>query len=141
MKRLRFSELLAVLRKTLATVFNRLNRDLGAFPPYDLQFFVFKLVGCDEEFLKLLLNWLLRGRGRRDRPCSECESAGVAANRRSFRSAFPLLFCSIWRMPMIRQVSRTIKPGKSAASWITTEGSSGSPSSALVDGTKPQSWG
>jgi hypothetical protein len=31
-------------------------------------------------------------------------------------------------------------PGKVAASWITMM-SSGSPSSALVDGTKPQSWG
>ena len=39
-------------------VLDRLHRDLGAFPPDDLQFFVFKLVGCDEELLQLLLNWL-----------------------------------------------------------------------------------
>jgi hypothetical protein len=42
------------------------------------------------------------------------------------------------RMPMMRQVNTM--PGKVAASWITMM-SSGSPSSAFVDGTKPQSWG
>jgi hypothetical protein len=52
------SRLLAVPRKTLAAVLDRLHRDLGAFPPDDLQFFVFKLVSCDEKLLKLLLNRL-----------------------------------------------------------------------------------
>src|ERR1700719_338764 len=50
------------------------------------------------------------------RPCSECDRRGTA-NRRSFLSALPLLFCSICRMPMMRQVSTT--PGNVAASWIT----------------------
>ena len=37
---------------------HRLHRDLGAFPPDDLQVFVFKLVSHDEKLLKLLLNRL-----------------------------------------------------------------------------------
>jgi hypothetical protein len=99
----------------------------------DFQFFVFKLVSCDEKLLQLLLNrlreipdiaqTLLRVRARRG-----------TANRRSFRWAFPLLFCSIRKPPMMRQVRTT--PGKVAASWITMM-SRGSPSSALVDGTSP----
>jgi hypothetical protein len=52
------SRLLSVPRKTLGAVLDRLHRDLGAFPPDDLQFFVFKLVSCDEKLLKLLLNRL-----------------------------------------------------------------------------------
>src|SRR4029077_1737687 len=52
------NRLLAVPRKTLGAVLDRLHRDLGAFPPDDLQFFVFKLVGCYEELLKLLLDRL-----------------------------------------------------------------------------------
>jgi hypothetical protein len=52
------SRLLAVPRKTLAAVLDRFHRDLGAFPPDDLQFFVFKLVSCVEKLLKLLLNRL-----------------------------------------------------------------------------------
>ena len=52
------SRLLAAPRKTLGAVLDRLHRDLGAFPPDDLQFFVFKLVSCDEKLLKLLLNRL-----------------------------------------------------------------------------------
>jgi hypothetical protein len=51
-------ELLVVFQKTLGAVRDRLQRDLGAFPPDDLKFFVFKLVGCDEELFKLLLNRL-----------------------------------------------------------------------------------
>ena len=43
------SGLLAVLRKTLGAVLDRLHRDLGAFPPDDVQFFVLKLVGSDEQ--------------------------------------------------------------------------------------------
>ena len=33
-----------------------LQGDLGTFPPDDLQFFVFKLISCDEELLKFLPN-------------------------------------------------------------------------------------
>ena len=51
-------QLLAVLRKTLGAVLDRFHRDLGTFPPDDFQFFVLKLVSCDEELLKLLLNRL-----------------------------------------------------------------------------------
>jgi hypothetical protein len=39
-----------VLRKPLSAVLYRLHRDLGAFSPDDLEFFVFKLVGCVEDF-------------------------------------------------------------------------------------------
>ena len=90
---LRMTGLFLVLGESLGAVLDRLHRDLGAFPPDDLQFFVLKLIGRDEELLKLLLN-LLR---KVPNVAKALLRVGAPGHREQavFRSAFPLLFCSI----------------------------------------------
>ena len=130
------SPLLAIFLEGFSGVLDGLHGRFGAFPANDIELLVLKLVGRLEELFKLLLYGRERSRTS-FKACSECESLGTA-NKRSLRSVLPLLFCSILRMPMTRQV-RTM-PGKVAAS-CTTMISIGSPSSALVEGTNPQSCG
>ena len=126
--------LLVVFCESFRGVLDGLYRHLGALPAEIFNFLSSSSSVAMKNFSSSSCIGLVRSRTS-SKARSECERRGTA-NRRSFRSDLLLLFCSIWRIPMTRQVMT--RPGNVAASWITMM-SSGSPSSALVEGTKPQS--